>query len=193
MIDVLILNFKIFVKNVHFLSKYKSSIDLTSKRPNTQNQIIKRMTQCRNSRNSIKNYKIFYFEPKWNHFHSKELILNSEHVVDIQGLNQESRSEFQISISYLSFKNCHLLDAGMSKISLSRLSEVLSYPGYLSKFQISPVEWKLTGNRPEYDEKCLASTGSWYIGSKNDNLLVPMTRLTFNFCFGPVWIRWIPA
>ena len=50
MIDVLILNFKIFVKNVHFLSKYKSSIDLTSKRPNTQNQIIKGMTQCWNSR-----------------------------------------------------------------------------------------------------------------------------------------------
>ena len=45
MIDVLILNFKIFVKNVHFLSKYKSSIDLTSKRPNTQNQIIKELTQ----------------------------------------------------------------------------------------------------------------------------------------------------
>ena len=140
MIDVLILNFKIFVKNVHFLSKYKSSIDLTSKRPNTQNQIIKGMTQCRNSRNSIKNYKIFYFEPECYHFHSKELILNSEHVVDFQGLNQESRSEFQISISYLSFENCHLLYAGMSKISLSRLSEVLSYPGYLLKFQNSPAE-----------------------------------------------------
>ena len=82
----------------------------------------------------------FYFEPECNHFHSKELILNCEHVVDIQGLNQESRSEFQISISYLSFKNCHLLDAGMSKISLSHLSEVLSYPGYLSKFQNSPAE-----------------------------------------------------
>ena len=40
---------------------------------------------------------------------------------------------FKYLFPTLSFKNCHPLDAGMSKISLSRLSEVLSYSGYFSK------------------------------------------------------------
>ena len=75
MIDVLILNFKIFVKNVHFLSKYKSSIDLTSKRKNTQNQIIKWMTQSRYSPFFIRNCEIYIkngpFQQKTIHFYPK--------------------------------------------------------------------------------------------------------------------------
>ena len=68
---------------------------------------------------------------------------------------------FKYLFPTLSFKNCHPLDAGMSKISLSRLSEVLSYSGYFSKLQNTETGPEInleTG--PEINKKHFARTGN---------------------------------
>ena len=52
----------------------------------------------------ILNEKLQNFGQKCYNFHSKKVILNCQHVEDIQGLNQESRKWFQISISYFIFQ-----------------------------------------------------------------------------------------
>ena len=86
---------------------------------------------------------------------------------------------FKYLFPTLSFKNCHPLDAGMSKISLSRLSEVLPYSRYLSKSQNRTLFWwKLDRKWPE----CGPEMAKVWTGSK------PEVEMIINSFLWLVWL-----